>query len=187
VRLGFSPGEARDKSVVKWSSAQARSRRCCRQIQASVLAPTSTHLIHCARLTLIGKSKLGETVVVAGGEWPGRLARRPASQDGGSEGGRHSRRRREMPYVAEEVRFNAAIDHRAPDFADRLAASCPDGGSKSILRNVGGAIWQAVMPLLKGFARVPVCGLIARSSRWPQPAGRDPARSAEDEPHVNRR
>ena len=68
-----------------------------------------------------------------------------------------------MPYVAEEVRFNAAIDHRAPDFADRLAASCPDGGSKSILRNVGGAIW-AVMPLLKGFARVPVCGLIARSS-----------------------
>ena len=69
-----------------------------------------------------------------------------------------------MPYVAEEVRFNAAIDHRAPDFADRLAASCPDGGSKSILRNVGGAIWQAVMPLLKGFARVPVCGLIARSS-----------------------
>ena len=32
VRLGFTPGEARDKSVVKWSSAQARSRRCCRQI-----------------------------------------------------------------------------------------------------------------------------------------------------------
>jgi NADPH-dependent curcumin reductase CurA len=74
VHLGFSPGEARDKSVVKWSSAQARSRRCCRQIQASVQAPTSTHLIRCARLTLIGKSKLGETVVVAGGEWPGRLA-----------------------------------------------------------------------------------------------------------------
>jgi NADPH-dependent curcumin reductase CurA len=76
-----------------------------------------------------------------------------------------------MPYVAEEVRFNAAIDHSAPDFADRLAASCPDGGSKSILRNVGGAIWHAVMALLKGFARVPVCRLIARSGAMGQADG----------------
>jgi NADPH-dependent curcumin reductase CurA len=28
--------------------------------------------------------------------------------------------------------------------------------------NVGGAIWQAVMPLLNNFARVPVSGLIAQ-------------------------
>ena len=46
VRLGFTPGEARDKSVVKWSNDQARSRRCCRQIQASVLAPTSTPRVY---------------------------------------------------------------------------------------------------------------------------------------------
>ena len=28
--------------------------------------------------------------------------------------------------------------------------------------NVGGAMWQAVLPLLNRFARVPVCGLIAQ-------------------------
>ena len=28
--------------------------------------------------------------------------------------------------------------------------------------NVGGAIWQAVLPLLNSYARIPVCGLIAQ-------------------------
>ena len=37
--------------------------------------------------------------------------------------------------------------------------------------NVGGAIWQAVLPLLNGFARVPVCGLIAQYSGAGQAAG----------------
>src|ERR1700719_1969127 len=34
--------------------------------------------------------------------------------------------------------------------------------STYISENVGGAVWQAVLPLLNNFARVPVCGLIAQ-------------------------
>jgi NADPH-dependent curcumin reductase len=34
--------------------------------------------------------------------------------------------------------------------------------SNLYFENVGGAVWQAVLPLLNNFARVPVCGLIAQ-------------------------
>ena len=47
------------------------------------------------------------------------------------------------------------------DFAAKLAAACPDG-IDVYFENVGGAIWQAVLPLLNKFARVPVSGLIAQ-------------------------
>jgi NADPH-dependent curcumin reductase CurA len=63
--------------------------------------------------------------------------------------------------VVEEFRFDAAVDHRASDFAEKLAAACPNG-IDVYFENVGGAFWQAVLPLLKDFARVPVCGLIAQ-------------------------
>jgi hypothetical protein len=39
--------------------------------------------------------------------------------------------------------------------------------------NVGGAVFQAVLPLLKPFARVPVCGLIAHYNATELPAGPD--------------
>jgi NADPH-dependent curcumin reductase CurA len=39
--------------------------------------------------------------------------------------------------------------------------TCPKG-IDVYFENVGGAIWQAVLPLLNNFARVPVCGLIAQ-------------------------
>src|SRR5262245_34054490 len=46
-------------------------------------------------------------------------------------------------------------------FPAKLAAACPNG-IDIYFENVGGAIWQAVLPLLNNFARVPVCGLIAQ-------------------------
>jgi hypothetical protein len=64
-------------------------------------------------------------------------------------------------FVKDELRFDAATDHRAANFPAQLAAACPDG-IDVYFENVGGAIWQAVLPLLNNFARVPVCGLIAQ-------------------------
>ena len=80
-----------------------------------------------------------------GGEWAGRVAGRPARKD---------RRRRAVgiaggpekhAYVRGRIGFDAAVDHRAPDFAAKLAAACPDG-IDVYFENVGGAIWQAVLP-----------------------------------------
>jgi NADPH-dependent curcumin reductase CurA len=112
-------------------------------------------------LYAIGKPKPGETVVVAAASGPvgslvGQLARMAGARAVGIAGGSDKCR-----HVREELRFDAAIDHRAPDFAQQLAAACPKG-IDVYFENVGGAVWQAVLPLLNRFARVPVCGLIAQ-------------------------
>jgi NADPH-dependent curcumin reductase CurA len=39
--------------------------------------------------------------------------------------------------------------------------------------NVGGHVWDAVLPRLNTFARVPVCGLIAQYNEMPSSAGRN--------------
>ncbi|HTV37503.1 MAG TPA: NADP-dependent oxidoreductase [Xanthobacteraceae bacterium] len=114
-----------------------------------------------AGLNLIGKPKPGETVVVAAASGPvgslvGQLAKLAGARAVGIAGGAEKCRA-----VVEEFRFDAAVDHRAPDFAEKLAASCPNG-IDVYFENVGGAVWQAVLPLLNTFARVPVCGLIAQ-------------------------
>ncbi|WP_337228928.1 zinc-binding dehydrogenase, partial [Proteus faecis] len=63
-------------------------------------------------------------------------------------------------YLTETLGFDAAIDHRASDFPDALARACPDG-IDVYFENVGGAVFDAVLPLLNDFARVPVCGLVS--------------------------
>ena len=112
-------------------------------------------------LRVIGKPKRGETVVVAAASGPvgslvGQLARIGGARAVGIAGGPEK-----CAYVKDELRFDAAIDHRAADFTDQLAAACPNG-IDVYFENVGGAIWQAVLPLLNKFARIPVCGLIAQ-------------------------
>jgi NADPH-dependent curcumin reductase len=122
-----------------------------------------------AGLYVIGKPKAGETVVVAAASGPvgslvGQLAKMRGARAVGIAGGPDKCR-----FVTEELRFDAAVDHRAPDFAEKLAAACPSGVDV-YFENVGGAVWQAVLPLLNGFARVPVCGLIAQYSATSQSA-----------------
>jgi NADPH-dependent curcumin reductase len=112
-------------------------------------------------LRLIGKPQAGETVVVAAASGPvgslvGQLAKIVGARAVGIAGGPEK-----CAFVKRELRFDAAIDHRATDFPVQLAAVCPKG-IDVYFENVGGAIWQAVLPLLNDFARVPVCGLIAQ-------------------------
>jgi NADPH-dependent curcumin reductase CurA len=114
-----------------------------------------------AGLRVIGKPKRGETVVVAAASGPvgslvGQLAKIAGARAVGIAGGPEK-----CAYVKDELRFDAAIDHRDSDFPAKLAAACPNG-IDVYFENVGGAIWQAVLPLLNNFARVPVCGLIAQ-------------------------
>ncbi len=112
-------------------------------------------------LRVIGKPKPGETVVVAAASGPvgslvGQLAKIAGARAVGIAGGSEK-----CTYVKDELRFDAAIDHRDPDFAAKLAAACPNG-IDVYFENVGGAVWQAVLPLLNKFGRVPVSGLIAQ-------------------------
>jgi NADPH-dependent curcumin reductase CurA len=112
-------------------------------------------------LTLIGMPKPGETVVVAAASGPvgslvGQLAQMAGCKTVGIAGGPDK-----CLYVKDELGFDAAIDHRAADFTLKLSKACANGVDV-YFENVGGAIWQAVLPLLNQFARVPVCGLVAQ-------------------------
>jgi len=91
------------------------------------------------------------------GSLVGQLARLAGARAVGIVGGPEK-----CAFVQGELGFDAAVDHRTPDFADKLADACPRG-IDIYFENVGGAIFQAVMPLLTKFARVPVCGLIGQA------------------------
>jgi NADPH-dependent curcumin reductase CurA len=121
---------------------------------------------------VIGKPQPGDTVVVAAASGPvgslvGQLAKLAGARAVGIAGGPEK-----CAFVRDEFRFDAAVDHRAAEFPAQLAAACPSG-IDVYFENVGGAIWQAVLPLLNNFARVPVCGLVAQYSGTPKGDGTD--------------
>lgn len=156
-----------------WCSHAASDGAGLRKLDPAV-APVTTALgvlgmpgftaysgLHC-----IGKPKSGETVVVAAASGPvgslvGQLAKLAGCRAVGVAGGADKCR-----HVTEQLGFDAALDHRAADFPEALAKACPDGVDV-YFENVGGAVWQAVLPLLNKFARVPVCGLIAQYNGAP--------------------
>jgi NADPH-dependent curcumin reductase CurA len=114
-------------------------------------------------LRVIGNPRPGETVVVAAASGPvgslvGQLAKLAGARAVGIAGGPEK-----CAYVKDELGFDAAVDHKGADFAAKLAAGCPNG-IHVYFENVGGAVWQAVLPLLNQFARVPVSGLVAQYS-----------------------
>ncbi|NMO22161.1 NADP-dependent oxidoreductase [Pyxidicoccus fallax] len=114
-----------------------------------------------AGLLTIGRPQPGETVVVAAASGPvgatvGQLARIKGARAVGIAGGPEK-----CAYVRDTLGFDAVVDHRAPDFAERLKEACPKGVDV-YFENVGGAVWDAVFPLFNEFARIPVCGLIAQ-------------------------
>jgi NADPH-dependent curcumin reductase CurA len=120
----------------------------------------------------IGQPKEGETVVVAAATGPvgslvGQIAKLKGCRAVGIAGGADKCRA-----LIDEFGFDAAIDHRASDMAARLKEACPKG-IDVYFENVGGAVWDAVFPLLNDFSRIPVCGLVAQYNMTELPAGPD--------------
>lgn len=120
----------------------------------------------------IGQPKAGETVVVAAatgavGAVVGQIARIKGARAVGIAGGAEKCR-----HAVESLGFDACIDRNDADLAGRLDAACPDG-IDVYFENVGGAVFDAVLPLLSIGARVPVCGVIAHYNEQRLPPGPD--------------
>ena len=104
--------------------------------------------------------KAGETVVVSSaagavGSVAGQIAKLKGCRVVGIAGGPDKTR-----YVVEKLGFDACVDHRVPNFAEALAAACPNGVDVNF-ENVGSQVLKTVWQLLNDFARVLICGLIA--------------------------
>ena len=120
----------------------------------------------------IGVPKAGETIVVAAATGPvgatvGQIAKLKGCRVVGIAGGEEKCR-----YAKEVLGFDECIDHKAADFAQQLATHC-DNGIDVYFENVGGKVFDAVMPLLNTGARVPVCGLISQYNATSLPDGPD--------------
>ncbi|MCC6778609.1 MAG: NADP-dependent oxidoreductase [Hyphomicrobiales bacterium] len=120
----------------------------------------------------IGRPAARETLVVAAasgavGSVVGQIGKIKGCRVVGIAGGPAKCR-----FVVDELGFDACLDHRAPDLAGSLEAVCPTGVD-IYFENFGGAVQQAVWPLLNDFARVPVCGLIAQYDATSEVPGPD--------------
>ncbi|MBV1904820.1 MAG: NADP-dependent oxidoreductase [Pseudomonadales bacterium] len=103
----------------------------------------------------------GETVVVSAasggvGQNAGQIAKLKGCRVVGITGSEQK-----CNFVTETLGFSAAVNHKAPDFAEQLAKACPDG-IDIYFENVGGAVFEAVKPLLNKNSRIALCGLISQ-------------------------
>ena len=121
-------------------------------------------------LLRLGRPRAGETVVVstaAGsvGSAVGQIAKIRGCRTVGIAGGEAKRR-----LCLERFGYDAAVDYKAADFAERLAEACGAGGVDVYFDNTSGAISDAVLRHLNVGARVAICGTASVSnwSPWPQ-------------------
>ena len=120
----------------------------------------------------IGQPKQGDTIVVAAatgavGSMVGQIGKIKGCRVVGIAGGNEK-----CQYAKEILGFDECIDHHAADFAQQLADACTDG-IDIYYENVGGKVFDAVLPLLNTGARIPLCGLISQYNATSLPDGPD--------------
>jgi hypothetical protein len=89
------------------------------------------------------------------GSLVGQIAKIKGCRAVGIAGGRTK-----CEHVVNELGFDAWVDHRDPELFKSLKAACPNGIDVDF-ENVGGAVLQAIWPLMNDFGRVALCGLIS--------------------------
>ena len=120
----------------------------------------------------IGQPQAGETLVVAAATGPvgatvGQIGKIKGCRVIGVAGGEEKCR-----HAVDVLGFDACLDHHADDFDEQLAKACPQG-IDVYYENVGGKVFDAVLPLLNTSARVPVCGLVSGYNATNLPEGPD--------------
>lgn len=113
-----------------------------------------------AGMNLMASPKPGETVVVSAasggvGQIAGQLAKQRGARVVGIAG-----RAAKCKFVTEELGFDACVSHLSATLPAHLAAVCP-AGVDVYFENVGGKVFEAVLPLFNQAARMTICGLIA--------------------------
>ena len=108
----------------------------------------------------IGQPKPGETVLVSGasgavGSVAGQIAKLKGCRAVGIAGGP-----KKCAFLVEELGFDAAVDYKRADFAAALEAALPQG-IDVYFENVGGAAFDAAVPLFNRNARIAVCGTVS--------------------------
>lgn len=120
----------------------------------------------------IGRPRAGDTLVLAAstgavGSLVGQIGKLQGCRVVGIAGGPVK-----CQFALDTLGYDAAVDHRDPRMPELLAEACPDG-IDIYFENVGGPVFDAVLPLLNNGARIPLCGLIAQYNMESLPPGPD--------------
>lgn len=116
-----------------------------------------------AGMVLQCNPQAGETVVVSAasggvGQIAGQIAKIYGCRVVGIAGIQEKCR-----FVTDVLGFDACVSHRSARLADDLKATCP-AGIDAYFENVGGQVFEAVLPLLNRQARISLCGLVSQYS-----------------------
>ncbi|KLD64703.1 NADP-dependent oxidoreductase [Dyella japonica] len=108
----------------------------------------------------IAPVQAGETLVVSAaagsvGSIAGQIGKLRGARVIGIAGGAEKCR-----HLVEDLGFDVAVDYKADDFKQKLAAATPDGVHVNF-ENVGGPVMRAVLSRMVNGGRVALCGLIA--------------------------
>lgn len=125
-----------------------------------------------AGLRKIGIPKAGETLVVAAATGPvgatvGQIGKILGCKVVGIAGGAEK-----CDYAVKTLGLDDCIDHKSPAFSKELVAATPEG-IDIYFENVGGKVFDAVLPQLNTGARIPVCGLVSQYNATSLPDGPD--------------
>jgi NADPH-dependent curcumin reductase CurA len=118
----------------------------------------------------IGKPQEGETVVVSAaagavGSVAGQLAKASGARVVGIAGGPEK-----CALLTDRLGFDAAVDYKADDWREQLAAATPNGIDVDF-ENVGGEIMEMVFARINVQARIALCGLISGYNEDDPPPG----------------
>lgn len=152
-----------------WQEVAVSDGKGLEKLDASV-APPSTALgvlgmpgiTACFGFLDICRPKAGETVVVSGaagavGSLVGQIARIKGCRVVGIAGSDDK-----IAWITRELGFDAAFNYKAAaNYLEKLKELCPHG-IDCYFDNVGGAITDAVLPLLNVGARISICGQISQ-------------------------
>jgi len=125
-----------------------------------------------AGLTQVGQPKAGETLVVAAASGPvgatvGQVGKLLGCRVVGIAGGA-----KKCAHVVDVLGFDDCIDYKTGGFPKALEGAVTDG-IDIYFENVGGAVFDAVLPLMNPSARIPLCGLISQYNATALPDGPD--------------
>jgi NADPH-dependent curcumin reductase CurA len=118
----------------------------------------------------IGKPQPGETMVVSAaagavGSVAGQLGKARGARVVGIAGSDEKAR-----HVVEDLGFDACVNYKAADWAERLDAATPDGIDVDF-ENVGGAVMDHILGRLNVGARIALCGMISMYADYGSPGG----------------
>lgn len=174
----FAPGDV-GMGPIGWQEYGVVQARDLRRVDPEA-APISTSLgiLGMPGITAyfglfeVGQPRAGDTVVVSAaagavGAIVGQLAKLSGCRVVGVAGSDEKVR-----YIVDELGFDAGINYKTEDVADRLKSACPDG-IDVYWDNVGGALAATAVEALALRGRVVICGQISQYNAAAPTTSRD--------------